>query len=296
MLGSSVYRKCGYMYRRYGELHGNDESEDTLCWFARSTTMNPRLPRHIVDAALAENPAKARAEFENIWREDIADFIPADVIASCTDFGTYERAPIARVKYFAFADAAGGTGQDAFAFAIGHRETSYVLDVAREFRPRFVPAQIIAELAQLCRMYSITEVVGDKYAIGFHEAEWRTHGIRFTACEHTSSENYLALLPILLAGRARLVDSKTLRSQLAALERRVGAADHETISHPQHASAHDDVACAVCGVLTCTAAKPEPMRFGPHVMSRAREKPSRGTMSRFPSARPRCFFGSSDQR
>ena len=45
----------------------------------------------------------------------------------------------------------------------------------------------------------------------------------------------------------------TLRSQLAALERRVGAGDRETISHPQHASAHDDVACAACGALVLAA-------------------------------------------
>jgi len=45
----------------------------------------------------------------------------------------------------------------------------------------------------------------------------------------------------------------TLRTQLAALERRVGAGDRETISHPQHASAHDDVACAACGALVLAA-------------------------------------------
>jgi hypothetical protein len=49
------------------------------------------------------------------------------------------------------------------------------------------------------------------------------------------------------------VDNMTLRTQLAALERRVGAGDRETISHPQHASAHDDVACAACGALVLAA-------------------------------------------
>src|SRR5262245_59150921 len=104
MLGSSVYRKRGYMYRRYTELHGNtDAPEDTLCWFAPSVVMNPRLPQHVVDRALAENAAKARAEFENVWREDLADFIPADVVDAATDRDVYERAPIAGAKYFAFA-------------------------------------------------------------------------------------------------------------------------------------------------------------------------------------------------
>jgi hypothetical protein len=57
----------------------------------------------------------------------------------------------------------------------------------------------------------------------------------------------------LLAKRVRLIDNMTLRTQLASLERRVGAGDRETVSHPQHASAHDDVSCAACGALAAAA-------------------------------------------
>jgi hypothetical protein len=250
MLGSSVYRKRGYMYRQYKELHGNsDTPDDTLVWFAPSAVMNPLLPQDVVDRALAENAPKAKAEFLNVWREDLSDFIPLDAIEVCTDFDIYERPPEPRIKYRGYVDCAGGTGSDSFAFAIAHRAATYTLDVIREFKPRFVPASVIVELAQLCKSYGIREIQGDKYAVGFHEAEWKTQGIRFIACERSTSENYLALLPILLAGRARLIDNKTLRSQLASLERRVGAADRESVSHPQHASAHDDVACAVAGAL-----------------------------------------------
>jgi hypothetical protein len=60
----------------------------------------------------------------------------------------------------------------------------------------------------------------------------------------------------LLARQVRLLDNATLRSQLAALERRVSAADRESVSHPQIASAHDDVSAAVCGVI-CIAARSE---------------------------------------
>ena len=45
-----------------------------LCWFAASRAMNPKLPQSVVDAALANDAPKARAEFENVWREDIDDF------------------------------------------------------------------------------------------------------------------------------------------------------------------------------------------------------------------------------
>jgi hypothetical protein len=248
ILGSSVHRKRGYMYRKYKQLHGNDGAED-LCWFAPSSVMNPQLPTHIIDRALAEDAPKARAEFLNIWREDLSDFVPLDVIESCTDFGVHERPPQPGITYRAYADCAGGTGTDSFTLAIAHRGAPIQLDLVRERKPRFVPAQVIAEFAQLLNLYNITEVQGDKYAVGFHEAEWRTHGIRFIACERTTSENYLSVLSLMLAQRCRLVDNMTLRTQLSGLERRVGAGDREAVSHPQHASAHDDVACAAAGAL-----------------------------------------------
>jgi hypothetical protein len=112
-----------------------------------------------------------------------------------------------------------------------------------------------AALHLVCKAYDITEVYGDKYAIGFHAAEWRSHGIKFTACERSTSENYLRVLPQLLARRVRLLDNTTLRNQLSSLERRVGAGDRETVSHPQHASAHDDVACACAGALAAAASR-----------------------------------------
>jgi hypothetical protein len=37
-------------------------------------SVNPKLPSGVVANAIAENKSKASAEFENIWREDIADF------------------------------------------------------------------------------------------------------------------------------------------------------------------------------------------------------------------------------
>jgi hypothetical protein len=252
MLGSSVHRKRGYMYRKYKQLHGVDGSDD-ICWFAPSAVMNPALATSVIDKALAEDAAKARSEFQNIWREDLSDFIPADVIESCTDFGVHERAPQSGLDFVAYCDASSGVA-DSFAIAIAHRGTPHMLDVVREVKPRFVPAQVIAEFAEtICKPYGITEIYGDRYAIGFHEAEWRNHGIEFIACERTTSENYLHCLPVLLAGRVRLVDNVTLRNQLISLERRVGAGDKETVTHPARASAHDDVAAAACGAISLAA-------------------------------------------
>jgi hypothetical protein len=262
MLGSSVHRKRGYMYRKYRQLHGNDDTED-ICWFAPSSVMNPKLPTSFIDKALAEDAPRARAEFLNVFREDISDFIPLDVIEACTDYGTTERAPLSRshATYTAFCDAAGGTGRDSFTLAIAHRginskDRIVKLDLVREYKPRFVPAVVIAGLAAILRLYKITEVQGDGFAGGFHADEWANHGIKFKPCENTTSENYLAALPLLLSGRVRLIDSATLRSQLAGLERRVHAGARESVSHAATQSAHDDVATSACGALVVAAARP----------------------------------------
>jgi hypothetical protein len=259
MLGSSVHRRTGYMFRQFKKLHGAvDAPADSLCWFAPSTLMNPLLRTSVVDAALAEDVSRARAEYLNVWREDLADFVPLDAIEACSDHGVHELPPEPGTKYTAFADCAGGTGADSFALAVAKRDAATrgaVLVAIRERRPRFVPAQVIGELAMLLKAYGITEVQGDKYAVGFHADEWRQHDIKFIACERTTSENYLSLLPLLLAGRVRLLDNATLRNQLASLERRVGAGDRETVSHPQIASAHDDVAAAASGALVLAASR-----------------------------------------
>lgn len=263
LLGSSTYRKRGYMYRKFRELHGSDGDGEDLCWLAPSKTMNPKLPQRVVDKALAEDPGKARAEYLSIWREDLSDFLPADVIDASTDYGTYERAPLPATRYVAFADAAGGTGSDSFALAIAHAENdTAVLDAVRENSPRFVPSAVIAEYAELLRAYRLREVLGDRYSIGFHADEWRRHGISFKPCSNTTSENYLSLLPMLLSGRTRLIDHRRLRGQLSALERRAQSGGHETVSHPSTASGHDDIACAVAGAVVWCKRQPKSLGSG----------------------------------
>jgi hypothetical protein len=174
LLGSSVHRKKGYMYRQWKELYGNDEAE-SVCWFAPTPVMNPKLPTHILDRALANDAHKARAEYLNVWREDLEEFLPLDVVEACTDFGVYERSPQAGVKYYAFVDAAGGTGRDSYGLCIVHVEPDgvVVIDVLREWKPRFVPAQVIAEIVELLRTYNVSEVRGDNAGAGFHQEDWR---------------------------------------------------------------------------------------------------------------------------
>jgi hypothetical protein len=189
----------------------------------------------------------------NRWREDVIDFIPADVVEACTDYNIYERPAQRDANYVAYCDPAGGTGSDSFTIAIAHREydenATVRIDLLRERKPRFAPAAVISEYAEVLKQYRIGVVQGDKFAGGFHADEWQRNGITFTPCEKTTSENYLHTLPILLNGRIRLLDNPTLRTQLIGLERHVQPGGRETVTHARVASAHDDLAAAACGAI-----------------------------------------------
>ena len=251
LLGSSIHRQRGYCYRKYKELHGNDAADD-ICWFAPSKLMNPRLPQSVIDAALREDPHRGGAEFGKRWREDFDDLIPPDAVESVTDYGIIERPPQSGVSYIAFADASTGTGSDSFTLCVAHRllfgEDCVYVDVLRERKPRFVPAETIREFSTILKAYNIFEVRGDQFGGGLVSDEWLRNGISFKPSDYTTSENYLRSLPIFLAKRCRLLDNAALRQQLTSLERHVSGV-RETVSHPNVASAHDDLATACCGAL-----------------------------------------------
>jgi hypothetical protein len=259
LLASSVHRRSGLMYRKYRELFGNDAAED-ICWFAPSPTMNPSLPSWVIPRALAENEARAKAEFLNEWRDDVAAFIPAEAIEACTDFGTPERAPSpnSAITYTAFVDSATGQGPASFAFAIAHRtindkNRTITLDLAREYRPAFVIGHVIAELADLCRRYRITEVVGDAFASGFHAEAWAIHHIKFIISELTANEIYLNAAPLIIApGRVRLCDNAVLRSQFSGLEHKVHTGGRESVKP----TGQDDVAVCAAGAIVLAAQRP----------------------------------------
>jgi hypothetical protein len=257
ILSSSVHRKKGLMYRRWKELHGNDDVED-IVWLASSRTMNPALPQKVVDKAKLKDLQRANAEFESIWREDISDFVPRDVVDAAVDRGVLERAPMPGVEYFGFADPAGGSGRDSFSICIGHREPDnmVVIDCLRERPPRFVPKAVVKEYSDLLKRYRVSKIKSDRYASAWASDEWARNGIICEPSELSKSEIYLAALPVLMSASARLLDIERLRDQLTGLERRIYASGRETIDDSGAQSSHDDLANVVCGVLVNLSFQP----------------------------------------
>ena len=242
---SSPYAKRGWSYKTYQRNHGNDNG-DVLVWNAPSRTMNPTLDQKLVDRAIAEDPASARAEYLGQWREDVAAFISRDVVESLVDQGQTERMYQDGIRYSAFVDVSGGRGDDA-ALAIAHREGSKtVLDCLKRYKPPFNPQHVIGQMCRVLNQYGLRSVTGDNYAAEFVSRAFQSHGIKYRKSEKPASQLYLELLPRLQSGEIRLLDDEVLVDQIASLERITRSGGRDKVDHPK--GGHDDLANAVAGV------------------------------------------------
>ena len=245
LCASSPHARKGALWTAYRKHHGID-GDPVLVWRAPTHEMNPTVPQSFIDAHMADDPARAAAEYLAEFRSDLEAFVQREVIENCTG-GFIELAPAANTRYFGFVDAAGGSGGDSFAAAISHREGDRIIvDCLRERRPPFSPSAVIEELVPLLRSYRISRVVGDRWAGGFPPEQFQQHHIKYEACVKLKSDLYVDLLPVLNSGRIILPRHPRLAAQLISLERTtVRGSGHDRIDHPR--DQHDDLANAVAG-------------------------------------------------
>jgi hypothetical protein len=257
LLGSSVHRRRGYMFRRWKELYGQDDEEE-LCWIAPSATMNPSLPSKVIERALASDPARARAEYLSEWRSDLGGYLDREAIESCIDWGVRERPPAAGVGYHAFCDpAGGGLGGDSMTLAIAHRDKNgiAILDVIREAVPRFSPSAVVGEFVQLLKAYRISKVVGDRWGGQFLQEPFRIQGgIAYEVSPQPKGEIYQNTLPMFNSGTARLLEHAKMLTQYCQLERKPRSG-RDAIDHPP-GPFHDDICNAVSGALLLCSNRP----------------------------------------
>jgi hypothetical protein len=161
---------------------------------------------------------------------------------------------VSGLSYVAFDDPASGSGADAWTKAIAHRERDLVvLDVLRAWSPPFNPSGVIAESAALSKAYGLHVTTGDRYAPGFVLEGFRTQGVAYAPSAQDRSALYLELLPLLNAGRVRLLDQPDLLRELRSLERRRGTAGRDRINHMP--GQHDDRANAAAGAIVMAAGR-----------------------------------------
>ena len=249
---SSPYAKSGLLYKKYRDHFGKN-SPNVLVIKAPTRVLNPTIDQAIIDDAMADDPAAARAEWMAEFRDDVQAFLTREAIEACVVPGRYELMPFGGHTYSAFIDAAGGSGSDSMTGAIAHSEDGgrAILDVVREWRPPFSPEEVVAEFAATLKLYGVSRIEGDRWGGDWPSERFAVHGIRYEVADRTKSDIYRDFLPAMNSGRVELLDNARLVAQLAGLERRTARGGRDSIDHGP--GQHDDVANACAGVIVGVA-------------------------------------------
>lgn len=267
--GSSPYARRGVLWDDYKRFYGKDNAP--LVWQADTQSMNPTVPKSVIDRAVERDPASAAAEYGAQFRTDVETLLTREVVEAAIDLGTVERPRMPGVQYVAFVDPSGGSA-DSMTLAIGHKEGDVaMIDVVRERKPPFSPEAVTSEFADAMKAYGIHEVTGDRYAGEWPRERFKVHGITYRLAEKPASELFGAMLPALNSRRVALVDNPRLTAQLVALERRTSRAGRDLISHPP--GGHDDIANSVAGAIHLLNSKGAPLVFSDAFRRRAAMPP-----------------------
>lgn len=263
---SSPYRKSGLLYQKFAEHYG--KPGNVLVIKAPSLSLNPTLDRTIIDEALEQDPAAARAEWLAEFRDDISGWASRELIESAVDRGLIVRPPQDGVRYFSFCDASGGV-RDSFTAAVAHAEKNdAILDCLIEIRPPFNPDAATAQVADMLKSYRCQSTHGDRYGAQWIVQAFQKCGIRYQHSERDRSAIYLDALPLFTTGRARLLDNKRLISQFAALERRTSPSGKDRVDHGPSGS--DDACNSAAGALVLAVSKKQPLVISDAAMAMAR--------------------------
>jgi hypothetical protein len=250
LCASSPYARRGALWDAHRRHYGKD-NDPVLVWQAPTLTMNPSVPKRIIDEAYERDPISAAAEYGAQFRTDVEAFLGREAVDACIPDNIRERPRASGTSYTAFVDPSGGSS-DSMTLAIGHREGDVaVLDVIRERKPPFSPEDVVSEFAALLKSYGISSVTGDRYGGEWPRERFQVHGVRYEPATNSKSELYRDFLPLLNSKTAELLDNDRLVTQLIGLERRTARGGRDSIDHTP--GAHDDLANAVAGVCVLAA-------------------------------------------
>jgi hypothetical protein len=244
---STKYAPRGWAYGQHKRHFGSDGSR-TLVWDATSRTMNPTLSQADIDAEMEDDPEAARAEYLNEWREDVAMFLPREVIEAVVVKGRKELLPRPGTRYAGFVDISGGRN-DSAALAIAHRDgTKVIIDFIREFKPPFSPYAVAGDMSMDLARYNLKMVTGDRYSAEFVVQAFRNHVVIYRTSDLNKSQLYLELLPRICSREIELLDNDKCITQLSGLERRCRSGGNDVVDHMRNE--HDDLANAIAGVVS----------------------------------------------
>jgi hypothetical protein len=249
LCASSPHSRRGALFDAWKKHYGKD-GDPVLVWQAPTRAMNPSVPQSYIDEHVAEDPARAAAEYGAQFRIDLEAFVQREAVERCVSPHVYERPPQYGIAYTAFVDPSGGS-VDSMTLAIGHnepnRETA-VIDALREVRPPFSPEATVIEFCTLLKSYRLSSCVGDKYGGEWPREAFQKHGVRYEPAAKPKSDIYIDALALLNSGRIDLLDNARAFNQLVGLERRTARSGKDSVDHQP--GGHDDVANVICGAAT----------------------------------------------
>jgi hypothetical protein len=259
LCASSPYAQRGAMWEAHKANFGKDDSP-VLVWQAASRVMHPGLSQAKIDAEIAKDPARGRAEYLALFRSPSEALLALDLVEAAIERGVTVRPPRQDIAtYTAFIDVSGGTGSDSFAAAISHpEEGKAVLDAVFERRPPFSPAAVCRELREWMQQYRLSIAIGDASAAAWVIDQLAGLGVTYQHSIRNRSEIYLNALPVFASGRVLLLENERLVNQLVSLERMTSPNGRDRID-ARHG--HEDLANAVCGAIVLAAQQPPPMQY-----------------------------------
>jgi len=252
---STPYARKGVVWDYYNRYFGKDDNQ-VLVLNAATEIMNPRVSARVIRDAYEEDPISAKAEYGAEFRKDIESFVSQESVDAVTIASRLELSPLHNLRYVAFVDPSGGSGQDSMTLAIAHREEDKaVLDLVRERKPPFSPETTVKEFCKVLQSYRIRVVTGDKWGGDFVREPFRKKGIAYRLSDMPKSEIYGNFLPLLNSSKIELLDHPKLKLQLLNLERRTHSGGRDSIDHPAGPWFHDDIInCAAGAIVTLARA------------------------------------------
>jgi hypothetical protein len=278
LCASSPYARRGELYHAWRRHHGQEDSP-VLSWQAPTRVMNPTVQQSFIDDQIERDPAGAAAEYLAEFRSDIESFVSREVVDAAVVPGRRELAKASNITYRAFVDPSGGSG-DSMTLAIAHRNCNgaVLLDLVRDRRPPFSPADVTNEFAAVLKTYHIRRVTGDAYGGEWPREQFRQSGIQYDTSDRAKSQIYLECLPLLNSGKLSLLDHPRLIAQLCGLERRTARSGRDAIDHAP--GGHDDVVNAALGALLLASQASGALVLSQPVLDKLRSMPARDRFSR----------------
>ena len=141
LLTSSPASMQGIVFRLHKQHFGKDGDAKCLIVQSNSLELNPTLKRSVIDRAYDLDAEGAADAYSGEFREPLSAYLVRSIVEGAVEKGVEARPVLPGIQYFAFVDVAGGTGKDAYALTIGHRQgrDKIVIDQVVQTPPPFNP-------------------------------------------------------------------------------------------------------------------------------------------------------------